>query len=94
MSVYRLTEFVSPDMDKLVEFAETLRDAVSAAGAESIDVVSFGDGKGLVIAKYASADTMEASTSINRESFGKMIAAGHVSEGSVSGQSGDVVFSF
>ena len=47
MPVYRLTEFTSPDMSKTVEFCETLRDEVAAAGAESIDVISVGGGKGV-----------------------------------------------
>lgn len=94
MSVYRITEFTSPDMGKVGEFAETLRDAVAAAGAESIDIVSVGDSKGLVVAKYATEALMHAATSINKESFGKMVAAGIVDGGSISGQSGEVVFSF
>jgi hypothetical protein len=81
-------------MGKTVEFAETLRDAVAAAGAESIDIVSVGDGKGLVVAKYATQALMEAATDINKQSFGKMIAAGIVNGDSVSSQSGEVVFSF
>ena len=51
MSVYRLTEFSSPDMSKLLEFSETLRETVAAAGAESIDVISAGGDKGVVVAK-------------------------------------------
>jgi len=94
MSVYRLTEFTSPDMNKLVEFSETLRDAVAAAGAEFIDVISVGGDKCVVIAKYATQELMEAATDINKAAFGKMIAAGHVNADSISGQSGEVNFSF
>ena len=94
MSVYRITEFTSSDMGKMVEFAETLRDAVAAAGAESIDIASVGNGKGLVVAKYATQALMDAATDINKQAFGKMIAAGFVNGDSVSGQSGEVVFSF
>jgi len=94
MSVFRLTEFTSPDMNKLVEFAETLRDDVAAAGAEFIDVIAVGDGKGIVIAKYATHAKMEAATAINKAAFGKMIAAGLVNADSISGQSGEVTFSF
>jgi hypothetical protein len=94
MSVYRLTEFTSSDMSKLIEFTESLRDAVAAAGAEYIDVISVGDGKGVVIAKYATQEVMEAATDINKAAFGKMIAAGLVNADSISGQSGEVTFSF
>jgi len=94
MSVFRLTEFTSPDMSKMIEFAETIREEVEAAGAEFIDVISVGDGKGIVIAKYATQAKMEAATEINKAAFGKMIAAGIVNADSISGQSGEVTFSF
>jgi hypothetical protein len=94
MSVYRLTEFTSSDMSKLIEFTESLRDAVAAAGAEFIDVISVGNDKGMVIAKYANQELMEAATDINKAAFGKMIAAGLVNADSISGRSGEVNFSF
>mgnify|MGYP005654632431 FL=1 len=94
MPVYRITEFTSSDIGKLAEFAESLRDAVAAAGADSIDVVSAGDGKGLVVAKYAPQAAMDAATDINKQAFGKMIAAGLVNGDSISGKFGEVVFSF
>jgi|APSaa5957512535_1039671.scaffolds.fasta_scaffold333604_1 hypothetical protein len=94
MPVYRITEFTSSDIGKLAEFAESLRDAVAAAGADSIDVVSAGDGKGLVVAKYATQAAMDAATDINKQAFGKMIAAGLVNGDSISGKFGEVVFSF
>jgi hypothetical protein len=94
MSVYRLTEFTSSDMSKLIEFTESLRDAVAAAGAEFIDVISVGDDKGMVIAKYANQELMEAATDINKAAFRKMIAASLVNADSISGRSGEVTFSF
>jgi hypothetical protein len=94
MTVYRITEFTSSDMGRAVEFAETLRDDVAAAGAESIDIVSVGDDKGLVVAKYATQALMEAATDINKQAFGKMIEAGVVNADSINMQSGDVIFSF
>ena len=94
MSVFRITEFTSKDMEKLAEFTQSLRDDVSAAGAESIDVISVGNDKGVVIAKYATQELMEAATDINKAAFGKMIAAGLVNADSISMQSGEVVFSF
>ena len=65
-----------------------------AAGAESIDVVSVGGDKGLVVAKYANRALMEAATDINKQAFGKMIAAGLVNADSISMKTGDVIFSF
>ncbi len=94
MSVYRITEFKTSDMGKVVDFCETLGEDVAAAGAESIDVVSVGDSKGLVVAKYTTQALMEAATDINKQAFGKMIVAGLVNAGSVGGLSGEVVFSF
>ena len=94
MLVYRITEFTTSDMGKVVDFYETLREANAVAGAESIDVVSVGDGKGFVIAKYTTQALMEAATDNNKQGFGKMIVAGVVNTGSIGGQSGEVVFSF
>jgi hypothetical protein len=94
MSVYRITEFTSPDMAKAVEYCESMRDDVAAAGAESIDILSLGDGAGMVVAKYTTQADMEAATEINKAVFGKMVAAGTINGASISGKSGDVVFSF
>lgn len=94
MSVYRITEFTSSNMGKAAEFAKTQRDVVAAAGAESIDIISVGDGKGLVVAKYATQAKMEAATVINKQVFGNMIEAGVVNAEGISMQSGEVVFSF
>jgi len=94
MSIYRITEFTSSDMGKAAEFAETLRSAVAAADAESIDIISVGDGKGLVIAKYATQAKLEAATVVNKQVFGKMIEAGVVNGDGISAQSGEVVVSF
>ena len=78
----------------MVESCETLRTAVAAAGAESIDVVSVGDDQCLVVAKYATQALMEAATDINKQAFAKMIDAGLVNQGSISWQAGEVIFSF
>ena len=94
MSVYRITEFTSSDMDKAGEFGETLRDDIAGAGADFIDVVSLGDGKGLVIAKYASQATMETASEVAKQAFGKMIEAGVVNGDSIGAQTGEVVLSY
>jgi len=94
MTVYRLTEYTSSDMGKLTEFAETLRELVSGAGALFIDVVDLGEGKAVVVAKYASQADMDAATEINKQAFGKMIEAGLVDAASIRSQSGDVTFTF
>lgn len=94
MSVYRVTEFTTSDIVKSLELCETFRDEVAAAGAESTDVVSVGEGKCLVVAKYASEEQMEAATEMNKAVFGKLIAAGLVDGTSISGQAGAVLFSF
>ena len=81
-------------MGKVIDFCETLREDVVAAGAESIDVISVGEGKGYVVAKYPTQTHMEAATNVNKQAFGKMIVAGLIKAGSISGQSGEVIFSF
>lgn len=39
MSVYRITEFKTSDMGKVVDFCKTLREDALAADAEPLDVV-------------------------------------------------------
>lgn len=92
MSVYRITEFTSPDMAKAIEAMEPLRSMMATAGAETIEIASAGSGKGLVIAKYASSAIMDAATSVHKEAFGSMISSGHVDADSISAQSAEVVF--
>ena len=94
MSVYRITEFTSSDMDKAGEFGETLREVIAGAGADFIDIVSLGDGKGVVIAKYASQAKMEAASEVPKQAFGKMIEAGVVNGDSISVQAGEVILSY
>jgi hypothetical protein len=81
-------------MDKASEYGETLRDIIASAGAEFIDIVSLGDGKGVVVAKYASQAAMDAATDVSRQAFGKMIEAGVVNGDSISVQTGEVSLSF
>ena len=94
MSVYRITEFTSPDMGKAADFGETLRDVLSGAGADFIDIVSLGDGKGVVIAKYATQAAMEAAGEVAKQAFGKMIEAGVVNGDSIGQKTGEVVLAF
>ena len=52
MAVYRITRFAAPDMDKAGEIGESMRSLIEGLGANFIDLVSYGNGKGVVIAKY------------------------------------------
>ena len=94
MPVYRITEFTSSNMDKASEFGESLRDIISSAGADFIDIVSLGDSKGVVIAKYANQAAMEKASDVSRQAFGKMIEAGVVNGDSINVQTGEVSLSF
>jgi len=94
MSIYRITEFTSSDMNKAGEFGETLREVIAGAGADFIDIVSLGDGKGLVIAKYATQATMEAASEVAKQAFGKMIESGVVNGDSIVAQTGEVILSY
>jgi hypothetical protein len=58
-----------------------------------IDLVSYGNGKGVVIAKYPDQATMDAASDAVKEAFGKMIEAGAVDGDSVHPHTG-VVFKY
>ena len=94
MSVYRITRFAASDMDKAKEMAEGMRDRIEGTGAEFIDLVSYGNGKGVVIAKYADQATMEAATEIAQGVFADMIKAGVIDGDSIHPHSGEVFNSF
>ena len=49
MGVYRITRFAAPDMEKVKEMGEDMREILEGVGADFIDVVSYGNGKGVVI---------------------------------------------
>ena len=52
MAMYRITRFVGPDMDKAIEIGETVRELISSAGTDFVDVAPDGEGNGMVIARY------------------------------------------
>ena len=64
MAVYRITRFVGPNMDKAIKIGETVRELISSAGADFVDVASDGEGNGMVIARYPDQETMENATPI------------------------------
>jgi hypothetical protein len=94
MSVYRITRFAAPDMDKAAEIAESLRSTLEGAGADFIDIVSYENGKGVVIAKYPDQETMDAASDTAKKAFGQMIEAGAVDGDSVHPHTGVVIKSF
>ena len=94
MAVYRITRFAAPDMDKLNAFAEGARSQIEAAGAISIDVVSYGNGKGVVLAKYPDQASMDAATAVSEDVFGAMAAAGLIDGDSIHPHAGVVINSF
>ena len=94
MAVYRITRFAASDMDKAGEIAETMRDKIEGIGADFIDLVSYGNGKGVVIARYPNQATMDAATELAKQAFGKMIEKGVVDGESVHPHTGTVFKSF
>lgn len=94
MAVYRITRFAASDMDQVGEQVESMREAISSLGAHFIDVVSYGNGKGVVIAKYPDQATMEAATETAGKVFGAMIEAGLVEKDSIHPHMGEVLTSF
>jgi hypothetical protein len=94
MAVYRITRFAAPDMDKVREISETKRDTLEGLGADYIDIVSYGNGKGVVIARYADQATMDAAADTAKKVFADMIAAGVIDGDSVHPHTGEVIDSF
>lgn len=94
MAVYRITRFAAPDMDKAAEIAESMRGVIESAGADFIDIVSYGNGKGVVLAKYPDQAAMDAANELAKQAFGKMIEAGAVEDGSIHPHAGTVIKSF
>ena len=94
MAVYRITRFAASDMDKVGEITENMRDVLEGVGADFIDLVSYGNGKGVVIAKYPDQTTMEAASDTAKKAFVDMIEAGVVDGDSVHPHTGEVFNSF
>ena len=94
MSVYRITRFAASDMNKAGEIAETMREEIQGIGADFIDLVSYGNGKGVVIARYPDQATMDAASEWAKQAFGKMIEEGVVDGDSVHPHTGTVFKSF
>jgi len=94
MAVYRITRFAASDMGKVEEITNNMRDAIEGIGADFIDVVSYGNGKGVVIAKYPDQAAMDAATDTARKVFADMIDAGVVDGDSVHPHTGEVINSF
>jgi hypothetical protein len=93
MTVYRITRFTSPDVDKAIAMAEGAREEVAAAGADIIDIALDDDGNGAVIAKYPDVATMEAATAVAMGVFSKMIAEGAIDGDSIDIWTGNVAVS-
>lgn len=94
MAVYRITRFAAADMGKVGEFTETMRNALEGLGADFIDLVSYGNGKGVVIAKYPDQAAFDAASATASKVFSEMIEAGIVERDSVHPHAGDVFNSF
>jgi len=94
MAVYRITRFAASDMDKVKESTENMRDTIAGLGAEFIDLVSYGNGKGVVIARYPDQATMDAAADTARKVFADMIEAGVIDADSVHPHTGEVFNSF
>ena len=94
MSVYRITRFASSDMDKAAEHSETMRSTLESVGADFIDIVSYGNGKGVVVAKYPDQATMDAASETAKQVFGQMVEAGIIDGDSIHPHTGEVLQSF
>ena len=94
MSFYRITRFASADMSKTKAMAESMRSQIENLGAEFIDIVDYGNGKGVVLAKYPDQATMDAASDTAKAVFGKMIEADIIDGDSVHPHVGEVMQSF
>ena len=94
MALYRITKFTASDIDKAGEIAESMRDVLKDAGADFIDLVSYGDGECVVVAKYPNQAAMDAATETAKQAFGKMVEAGAINGASIQPQTGEVFMSF
>jgi hypothetical protein len=94
MAVYRITRFAASDMGKVEKMTEDMREVLEGVGADFIDIVSYGNGKGVVIARYPDQATMDAASDVARKAFGDMIAAGAIDGDSVHPHTGEVIISF
>ena len=94
MAMYRITQFTASDMDKAREIAESMRDVLEGVGADFIDLVSYGDGECVVVAKYPNQAAMDAATDTAKQAFGKMIEAGAIDGASIQPHTGEVMQSF
>jgi hypothetical protein len=94
MATYRITRFAAADMDRVKELTEDMRSVLEGAGADFIDMVSYGNGKGVVIARYPDQATMDAAADMARKAFADMIAAGAIDGDSVHPHTGEVINSF
>ncbi len=94
MAVYTITRFAASDMDKASQIAESLRSDLEGISADSIDIVSYGNGKGVVLARYPDQATMDAAADIIKKVFGEMIDAGVVDGDAIHPHAGVVLNSF
>ncbi len=94
MAVYTITRFASSDMDKAGQIAEGLRSELEDAGADFIDFVSYGNGKGVVLARYPDQAAMDAASDTVKLAFAKMVEAGVLDEDAIHPHTGEVFNSF
>ena len=94
MAVYRITRFASSNMDKAKELSESKRSVLESTGADFIDLVSYGNGKGVVIARYPDQATMDAAADTAKSVFAEFVAAGVVDGDSIHPHVGEVFNSF
>jgi hypothetical protein len=94
MAVYRITRFAASDMNKVKDATDNIRAVLEGVGADFIDLISYGNGKGVVIAKYPDQATMDAAAQVASKAFADMMSDGVVEADSVHPHVGEVFNSF
>jgi len=93
MAVYGITRFAAPNMDTDAAFSQTVSSALQGLNADFIDVVSYGNGKGVVIAKYENQAKMDSAAAAASEAFDSLMKAGMIEADSVHPHAGTVICS-
>ena len=94
MTWYRISKSIVLNADKMEAIANDSREAVSALGADSIEVATGEDGTATVIARYPDKASMEAAAETAKGVFMRMFDEGAVDPSSLEQWTGEVTFTF
>ena len=94
MTWYRISKTKVLDADKMEAIADDSREAVSAVGADSIEVATGEDGTTTVIGRYPDKASIEAAAETAKSVFKRMFDEGAVDPSSLEQWTGEVTYTF